>query len=512
MVSYKNLQFTSLSGETEMYLYPKIVTKSFLFILALTLTLCNLSFACDTWVAVGNSTRDGSVILAKNSDRRSAEVQPFQYVPRTKHPERQVKCTHISIPQAKETFAHMGSHIWWIFGYEMGMNEWGVAIGNEASHTKEPKADTGLLGMDLIRLALERSKTAYEAMHVIIDLIAKHGQGGNCVHKETTGRFYTYHNAFIIADPDCAWVLETAGKYWVAKKVKDVWAISNVPSIESDFDEAHPELISHAVKMGWCKSEKDFNYARDYADFPSRNMGNAQLRANSNLARLKNLRPRITVEDMFEICRSHHEGTIVAPRWTPNEPFFAQTCMHECPPAGKARTAASMVAHLRKNMPPLLRQVYWQSFSSPCVNIFKPFYFAGQTVPENYAAGVFQYSPDSPWWWAEYTKRLCDLNYAKLAPIIQNVFRKTEKWQLQRAKKIERKALKLIKQGKEKEAEKLLQNFCRENTERIEAEYKQLEQKLTQMLPEVGVDYLFVDNLIKNCETNKLKLPVPKSQ
>jgi len=493
-----------------MNLNSKVVTKRFLFVFALILIQCNLSFACDTWVAVGNSTRDGSVILAKNSDRRSTEVQPFVYVPRTKHSEKKVKCTHIEIPQAKETYAHMGSRIWWIFGYEMGLNEWGVAIGNEAAHTKEPKARTGLLGMDLIRLALERSKTAYEAMHIIIDLIAKHGQGGNCVNKETTGRFYTYHNAFIIADPDCAWVLETAGKYWVAKKVKDVWAISNLPSIESDFDEAHPELISHAVEMGWCRSEKDFNYARCYTDFSFRYMGNAQLRANSNLACLKRRQGDITVEDMFAINRGHNAGTIVAPRWTPNENFFHQTCLHEYPPHKKARTAASMVAHLRKDMPKMLRQVYWQSFSTPCVNVFKPFYFAGRTVPANYALGVFEYSPDSPWWWAEKTKRLCDLNYAKFAPVIQDVFRKTEKWELERAKTMERQALRLIRQGKQSQARELIQKFCRENTKRIETEYKQLEKTLTQMLPEVGVEYLFLDNLKEICKTNKLKLPIPE--
>jgi dipeptidase len=171
-----------------------------------------------------------------------------------------------------------------------------------------------------------------------------------------------------------------------------------------------------------------------------------------------------------------------------------------------------MVAHLRKDMPKMLRQVYWQSFSTPCVNVFKPFYFAGRTVPDNYALGVFEYSPDSPWWWAEKTKRLCDLNYAQFAPVIQNVFQKTEKWELERTGQIEQQTLQLINQGKQIEAERLLQNFCKENTERIEAEYKQLERTLTQMLPEVGVEYLFLDNLREICKTNKLELPIPESQ
>ena len=38
------------------------------------LGFCTFSYACDTWVAVGNSTKDGSVILGKNSDRPSVEA------------------------------------------------------------------------------------------------------------------------------------------------------------------------------------------------------------------------------------------------------------------------------------------------------------------------------------------------------------------------------------------------------------------------------------------------------
>ena len=84
----------------------------------------------------------------------------------------------------------------------------------------------GLIGMDLLRLALERGKTAYEAMHVITYLLEKYGQGGGCEYAGQWDENSTYHNSFIVADPNEAWVLKTAGKYWVAKKVEDVWAIS----------------------------------------------------------------------------------------------------------------------------------------------------------------------------------------------------------------------------------------------------------------------------------------------
>src|SRR5512134_1706496 len=136
-----------------------------------------VSVSCDTWVALPDATSDGSVILAKNSDRPSMEAQVLVHMPRANHPAgEKVKCTYIEIPQVAVTYEHIGSKIWWSFGYEHGMNEHGVAIGNEAVWSKEPyQWNDGLLGMDLLRLALERGKTAHEAMRVITSLLEKYG-------------------------------------------------------------------------------------------------------------------------------------------------------------------------------------------------------------------------------------------------------------------------------------------------------------------------------------------------
>jgi secernin len=91
----------------------------------------------------------------------------------------------------------------WMWGAEMGANDVGVAIANEAVFASRvsPRREPALLGMDLLRLALERSATADAAVSVIAALVESHGQGGNCAFR---GSFY-YHNAFLIAD---RWVQE----------------------------------------------------------------------------------------------------------------------------------------------------------------------------------------------------------------------------------------------------------------------------------------------------------------
>ncbi|MDD4896467.1 MAG: C69 family dipeptidase [Atribacterota bacterium] len=103
-----------------------------------------------------------------------------------------------------------------MFGAEKGANEYGVAIGNEAIFTREKPANTGLTGMDLVRLGLERSHSAREALNIIIQLLEEYGQGGNCGYRYKL----QYMNSFIIADQKEAYVLETVKKWWAWKKKK----------------------------------------------------------------------------------------------------------------------------------------------------------------------------------------------------------------------------------------------------------------------------------------------------
>ncbi len=144
---------------------------------------------CDTAVVV----EDGRVLFAKNSDRDPNEAQILEWHPRSLHPDGStVHCTWLDVPQARETHSVLISRTFWMWGAEMGANEHGVVIGNEAVFTNVPVQEKGLIGMDLLRLALERAETAEQAVEVVTQLLETVGQGGGCGHED---RSFTYHNS-----------------------------------------------------------------------------------------------------------------------------------------------------------------------------------------------------------------------------------------------------------------------------------------------------------------------------
>ncbi|KAG1649765.1 Secernin-2 [Nymphon striatum] len=224
---------------------------------------------CDTFVALPPITANGCVVFGKNSDRFEGEVQEIIYQPSCDYEENAVlKCTYIEIPQVRHTYSIVLSKPAWMWGAEMGANEHGVVAGNEAVWTKlnecaEDKKEK-LLGMDLIRLGLERSKSAKECVNVICSLLVKYGQGGPCSEIDPE---FTYHNSFLICDKSEAWVLETAGKWWAAELITSgLRNISNVLTITTKIDLMSDGLKEHAEKCGyWKPSDEEFNFALAYS-------------------------------------------------------------------------------------------------------------------------------------------------------------------------------------------------------------------------------------------------------
>jgi dipeptidase len=341
---------------------------------------------CDTLVAIGDSTRDGVTIFAKNSDREPNEPQALEFYPRIEHNEEFVNCTYIKVPQVKETYAILISRPIWMWGAEMGANEFGLAIGNEAVFTKEKYLENGLTGMDLVRLALERCKKARDSLELIVSFIKKYGQGGNCGYKSKM----FYHNSFIISDPEEAWVLETAGKYWTAEKVKDVRSISNALTIEKEWDISSKELVQHAVEMGWCKDDKDFSFARCYSDKFYTYFSKGRERRKYTQSLLKQKVGEIDLNYVKKIVRSHSLGKA----FTPTKGSMKDICMHAGGLTKPSQTTSSFIAQLFSEV-----QIYWfTATSTPCISTYKPI-FIQSGLPKEILTTPSKYYDGSFIWW-----------------------------------------------------------------------------------------------------------------
>jgi len=367
---------------------------------------------CDTIVALGNSTADGKVLFAKNSDREPNEAHELVIIPRVKHQAGEmVKCTYIEIPQVEETYQVLLAKPFWIWGAEMGANEFAVTIGNEALFTRDPYGkEPGLIGMDFLRLALERSKTAHEALLTIIELLEKYGQSGNCgfAHK------MFYHNSFLICDPGEAWVLETSGKEWAAEKVKDVRSISNAITIDNTWDLASTNLVQHGIDMGWCSDKDKFSFSKCYSEPVYTLFSDAHKRQHCTTEQLKAQKGGITPAMMMAILRHHDDKS--DPNWSPDKGITgADVCMHAgWGPIRGSQSAGSMVSSLDRS-----DTLHWLTGSSaPCTSLFKPVWLEC-SIPEYGEAPQGVFDEKSHYWRHEAIHRAILQDYALRLPLIK---------------------------------------------------------------------------------------------
>ena len=294
---------------------------------------------CDTLCV----KRKGTVIFGKNSDRRPNEIQFMEYHAAADHKSGEtIRARYASFPQVRHTNAVVIARPEWIWGAEIGVNEHGLCIGNEALWSNTPKSDTGLMGMDLLRAALERASTADEAVEVITTLLETYGQGGN-------GAFdieMHYDNAYMIADPNGIVYLETCGNDWALKRGEEI-SISNCIVLGQDADR--------------YRSGKPFDFRQKYID------GARTLRARSLDRRAltqRVLSSTNSVEDVLDALRLHNDAVKNA---------FAENgqgsvCMHYGDTARNSTTQA-MAVELAGGE----KTLWLAGASQPCVTLFKPF-------------------------------------------------------------------------------------------------------------------------------------------
>jgi dipeptidase len=367
---------------------------------------------CDTFVALGNATKDGSVIFGKNSDREPNEAHELLLIPHAKHKEGdRVSLSYIDLPQVRETNAVLLSKPFWIWGAEMGANEYGLVIGNEAVFTKVPyEKQPGLIGMDFLRLALERASSANEALDLMINLLEMYGQGGNCGFSH---EMY-YHNGFLIADPNEAWVFETAGRHWAAEKVRDVRSISNVISIGSQWDRASGDLVDYALEKGWCKNKTDFNFSRCYSDLIYSKFADSRSRLCRSTSLLFSHIGEIDIPFAMNLLRDH--GAEAKDDWHPGRGLTGvEICMHASfGPVRISQTTGSMISHLSPGL-----HTHWVTgTAAPCTSTFKPVWI-DSGLPDMGPSPRGTYDDATLWWRHENLHREILRDYAARIKILK---------------------------------------------------------------------------------------------
>lgn len=345
---------------------------------------------CDTILAPPQSAAERIMLFGKNSDRQCNEAQTVERFVAAEHaPASRVACTYISIPQAAHTHEVLLCRPFWTWGAEMGANEHGVVIGNEGLHARTPAPEAeALLGMDLLRLALERAATAAEAVEVVTTLLERHGQGGNCGHVVPA----YYNNGFVIADPREAFVLETIGREWLLERVGGVRALSNEYSITSGVERSSAGLREMLRALG-CSDDGVTNYAEAIRDPQRVHIGSARGRRARATSLLESNNEHLRIFDIIRILRDHDPAGRQANDWDPKRVHTYSLCIHAGADERVAQTTGAMASELRCD-----DSVHWVTgTAAPCISIFKPV-LMGVALPAHGPLPTEQYDPSALWW------------------------------------------------------------------------------------------------------------------
>ncbi|MCC6664517.1 MAG: C69 family dipeptidase [Polyangiaceae bacterium] len=345
---------------------------------------------CDTFVATPEASENGRMLFGKNSDREPGEAQAVELGPaRT---EAITHCTFVDVPAAPLTRAALLCRPYWMWGAEMGVNDAGVAIGNEAVFTRAPHAASGLTGMDLVRLALERATSAHQAVRRIGELIETHGQGGAAGQRAS----FRYHNSFLIADPEQAWVLESAARAWVAKRVVGVRAISNGLTLGDDWELACDGLAAKARDYRLDPGKTRVDFARTFGDAPI-TLAAAAARRRACSEGFLGARPPSLLRGMATL-RQH--GSPDRPARAHRE--LRQTvCAHAgaLPTRAHGQTVGSLVAELSATS-----RLFVTATSAACLSLFKPVQL-GRALPA-IGSPAGRFDPTTLWWRHERLHRI----------------------------------------------------------------------------------------------------------
>jgi secernin len=348
----------------------------------------------DMVTALGGATVDGQTLFGHNSVQPPGTCESLRLIRgRSFEYGEKVRTEFLEMPQVRQVCTVLGSQAHGRWGFQHGVNGHGVAVGRAPLASRLPATGPGLTGPDLVRLALERGRTARQAVDLLADLVSRHGQGA-----EPGAESDDAGNAFLVTDADEAFAVECAGQYWVYQEVREVRALGGPCTIRQDWDRIAPGLSGQAIDRAWWPadgSKLDFAAAVSptppeleparAADF--RRWGRATLLLGEQNGHIDTAFVRRLLSD-------HREGD--ADETDPFAPAAGagSLCRHPHPEA-TAATAASLVVALSREAARL--QTAWCAFGPPCLGVYFPVFLEGD-LPAAFARSSAGPSKECAWW------------------------------------------------------------------------------------------------------------------
>lgn len=440
------------------------------------------SWACTNFIVGKKASADGSVICSYNADDYGLFIGLCHY-PAGKHEKGSVRkiydwdtnVYHGQIPEAEVTYNVIGN-----------INEYQVSIGETTFGGREELVDTtGILDYgSLIYIALQRSKTAREAIKVMTTLTDKYGY---CSGGET----------FTICDPNEAWIMEMIGKgpgrkgtVWVAVRIPDdaICAHANQSRIRT-FNQKDKknvmfskDCITFAREKGWFSGkDADFSFCEAYAypDFSGRRFCEARVWSFFNHfstdmerylpyaeGKVKDAEPmplwikpnrKVSVQDIKECMRDHYEGTPFSLDKDPgqgvwNMPYRPTPLTYKVDgkeyfnerPTSTQQTAFSYVAQLRSWLPRQIGGVLWFGNDDGNMVAYTPIYCGNTSQPECYntkGADAVTFSMKNAFWVCNWVSNMVYPRYSLMFGSLKSVRDSLETSYFSAQAEIERKAM-----------------------------------------------------------------------
>lgn len=510
--------------------------KIMLAVFLLTACIAN-GWACTNFIVGKKASADGSVIVSYSADSYGMFGYLCHY-PAAQHAPGEMRDIYDwdsgkylgKIKEAKQTYNVIGN-----------TNEFQVTIGETTFGGRPELVDsTGIMDYgSLIYVALQRSRTAKEAIKIMTDLVKEYG-------------YYSSGESFSIADPNEAWIMEMIGKgpgvkgaVWVAVRIPDdcIAAHANQSRIHKfDMNDKEnclyaPDVVSFAREKGYFSgNNKDFSFADAYCplDFSGLRFCEARVWSFYNMfskatgqsylsyiqGESKEPMPlyvkpdqKISVRDIQHAMRDHYEGTPLditkdmgagcfemPYRLSPltfkvdGQEYFNER------PISTQQSGFVFVSQMRSNLPDAIGGVLWFGLDDANMTVFTPVYCNTDKVPYPYQQGhgdCVTFSWDSAFWIYNWVADMIRPRYNLMVEDMRTVQNSLEDTYAQAQEGIESTALKLYQQDPAK-AKEFLTNYTQMTAQTAVDSWKKLGEFLIVR---------YNDGAVKRIQNGQLQRP-----